>query len=277
MKRFGVLHHPFIPASLPLADEIASYLKQLGYDTFRCSSWEEDTLREVVGQLDMLIVLGGDGTMLRAGRVAAGYGIPIIGVNMGRLGFLAEVLPDQWQEAVDEILRGNFWQEERLMLEATMFRNGGLLVGRYRALNDVVISRGSLARLVRINAMVDGGHLTMYKADGVIVATPTGSTGYALAVGGPILPPELKNILLIAIAPHLCLDRSVILSEGTVVTLRVDTDHQAILTVDGQFEVEMFNGDRLEVKSSPHVAVFAHIRERNYFYRTLMERLRWSV
>ncbi len=277
MKHLGVLHHPFIPASVPLADEIAAYLRQKGYRVDRRSSWEAKVLREIIDQLDMLIVLGGDGTMLRAGRITAGFGIPILGVNLGRLGFLAEVFPDQWRESIDKVLSGDYWQEERLMLEARLIRNGGQLVGHYDALNDVVISRGSLARLVRVDAVVDGSHLTTYKADGVIISTPTGSTGYALAVGGPILPPELKNILLIAIAPHLSLDRGVVLSEGTVVVLRVDTDHQAILTVDGQFEVEMFSGDRLEVKSSPHVAVFAHTRDRNYFYRTLMDRLRWSV
>jgi len=277
MEHFGVLHHPFIPSSVPLADEIADYLRQKGYRVDRRSSWEAKALREIIDQLDMLVVLGGDGTMLRAGRIAAGFGVPIIGVNLGRLGFLAELFPDQWRESMDKVLAGEFWREERLMLEARLIRNGGQVVGHYDALNDVVISRGSLARLVRVDAAVDGGHLTTYKADGVIVSTPTGSTGYALAVGGPILPPELKNILLIAIAPHLSLDRGVVLSEGTVVVLRVDTDHQAILTVDGQFEVEMFNGDRLEVKSSPHIAVFAHTRDRNYFYRTLMDRLRWSV
>ena len=145
----------------------------------------------------------------------------------------------------------------------------------YHALNDVVISRGGLARMVTVQTWVDEGYLTTYRADGVIVSTPTGSTGYALAAGGPILPPELKNILLIPICPHLSLDRPVVLAQGVTVTLKAHADYPPILTVDGQFEIALADGDRVEVRASPHVSHFIHMQDRAYFYRTLMERLRW--
>ena len=145
------------------------------------------------------------------------------------------------------------------------------------ALNDVVVSRGSLARVVRIRADVNGGHLTTYVADGVIVSTPTGSTAYALAVGGPILPPDLRNILLIPIAPHLSLTRPIVLDRGSVVTLHVQTDHTAILTVDGQFLIDLQDGDRVIVTSSPHTARFVRVQPRSYFYKTLLERLKWTI
>ena len=147
----------------------------------------------------------------------------------------------------------------------------------YTALNDVVVSRGGLARLITVETWVDHSFLTSYRADGMIVATPTGCTGYALAAGGPILPPELKNILLIPICAHLSLDRPVVLSQGATVTLRTHADYQAILTVDGQFEIALAEEDRVEVRASQNVSKFVHLQDRAYFYRTLMDRLRWKA
>ncbi len=275
LKRIGLLFHPYIPSTRVVAAEIGDFLEQRGKEAWVASSWDEPAARRFLDSTDLLIALGGDGTLLRAGRLAAGYGVPILGVNMGRLGFLAEISPDTWQEALGRVLEGDYWLEERLMLDAEVHRDGQML-GTYRALNDVVVSRGTLARVIRVTAHVDGGRLTTYIADGVIVSTPTGSTGYALAAGGPILPPQLKNMLIIAIAPHLSLDRAVVLDEGSEVWLDVETDHQVILTVDGQFEVEMRHGDRLIVRASPYAARFVRLREPSYFYRTLMERLRWQ-
>ncbi len=274
-ERVGVLYHPYIPASRPLAEDIARHLADNGVESWAASSWDEAAVRRRLEHTDLLIALGGDGTLLRAGRLAAGYRVPILGVNLGRLGFLAEVSPDAWQDAIRRVMSGDYWLEKRLMLDAEVHRDGQML-GSYRALNDVVVSRGTLARVIRVTAHVDGGRLTTYVADGVIVATPTGSTGYALAAGGPILPPQLKNMLIVAIAPHLSLDKAVVLDEGAEVWLDVETDHQVILTVDGQFEVEMRHGDRLIVRASPYNAYFVRLQDPSYFYRTLMERLRWK-
>ena len=271
----GVLFHPYIPASRQVAEEVVAFVQARGLDAWMASSWDEALVRRHLERTDLLVALGGDGTMLRAGRLAAGYRVPILGVNLGRLGFLAEVEPGAWPEALERVLNEAYWLESRLMLDAELHRDGQVL-GSYRALNDVVVSRGTLARVIRVTAHVDGGRLTTYVADGVIVATPTGSTGYALAAGGPILPPELKNMLIVAIAPHLSLDKAVVLDEGSEVWLDVETDHQVILTVDGQFEVDMRHGDRLVVRASPYEAYFVRLQDRNYFYRTLMERLRWK-
>jgi NAD+ kinase len=205
--------------------------------------------------------------------MVAPHGVPIVGLNMGRLGFLSELTPDDWREKLPRILTGDFWVEERMMLHAKALR-GGTAFDEYQALNDVVISRGSLARIIRADTHIDGGHLVTYAADGVIVATPTGSTAYALAVGGPIMPPELHNILVIPIAPHLSLERAIVLSEGAVVDLHISTDHEAILTVDGQFALALADGDQVIVRASPHQARFARVQERTYFYKTLMARLR---
>jgi NAD+ kinase len=207
--------------------------------------------------------------------MTCGYGVPVLGVNIEHLGFLTELEPDEWMSALPRLLAGEAWVEERMMLYAEYHR-GDESQG-YEALNDVVVSRGSLARIVRLETHIDGSFLTTYAADGLIVATPTGSTAYAFAAGGPVLPPQLKNILLLPIAPHLSMDRAIVLSQGAMVKVLVHTDHQAILTVDGQFEYELQDGDQVTVQASHHAGRFVRLQDRTYFYRTLMERLRWPL
>lgn len=271
--RIGVLHHPKIPETQRVAAEITDFVGQLDVTAWLASTWDEPRIRDQVEHLDLALVLGGDGSTLRTARMVAPHGVPIVGLNMGRLGFLSELTPDDWREKLPRILTGDYWVEERMMLHAKAQR-GGTTFDEYQALNDVVISRGSLARIIRADTHIDGGHLVTYAADGVIVATPTGSTAYALAVGGPIMPPELHNILVIPIAPHLSLERAIVLSEGAVVDLHISTDHEAILTVDGQFALALADGDQVIVRASPHQARFARVQERTYFYKTLMARLR---
>jgi NAD+ kinase len=273
ISRIGVLYHPMIPRTQRVAGEIAHFVGQRGITAWIASTWDEPRVRDQVERLDLVLVLGGDGSTLRTARMVGAHGVPIVGLNMGRLGFLSELTPEDWYEKLPGILARDYWIEERLMLRAQAQR-GGATFGEYEALNDVVISRGSLARMIRVHTHIDGGHLSTYAADGLIVGTPTGSTAYALAVGGPILPPELHNILVIPIAPHLSMERAIVLSEGAVVDLRVNTDHEAILTVDGQFALALADGDRVVVRANSHPARFARVRERNYFYKTLMARLR---
>ena len=278
MKKAGLLHHPKLPESLTLAQEMAHHLEERGVSPWLCSAWEEDEIACQVSGLDLLITLGGDGTILRAARVAAEHSVPILGLNLGRVGFLAEMERGEWPEKLSLILEGKYWIEERMMLQAELWPEGkrepGTTPWTGEALNEFVVGRGTLARIVRLATYIDGEYLTTYAADGLIVATATGSTAYALAVGGPILPPELSNILLIPIAPHLCLDRAVVLSQGARVEVQVSTDHRAILTVDGQFDVELKDADRVVITASPHTCRFMRTQDKAYFYRTLVERLR---
>jgi len=273
MKRIGILHHPKLPQSQLLADEIAEWLAAHDVPSWQASSWDEAVVEKEIESLDLLITLGGDGTILRAARMGARHGVPILGLNLGRLGFLAELQPGGWPPQLSRMMTGDYWIEERMMLHAEFLQNGEFRRS-FEALNDVVVSRGSLARIVRLGAYVDGGYLATYAADGLIISTATGSTAYALAVGGPILPPELHNILVIPIAPHLSLDRAVVLAEGSTVSVEISTDHTAMLTIDGQFEVELQNEDTVVVKASPYQAHFIRMQEPTYFYRTLMARLR---
>jgi NAD+ kinase len=276
VRRIGILHHPKIAVSRPLADEIAELVGSQGVEAWQGSAWDEAGVAQQIGNFDLVITLGGDGTILRAARMCASHNVPVLGINLGRLGFLAELAPDEWRERIPRVLAGDYWIEERMMLRAESY-HAGEKVAVYEALNDVVLSRGGLARIVAVETHIDGGRLTTFIADGVIVATATGSTAYALAVGGPIMPPTLRNILLIPIAPHLTLNRAVILSEGDSVTLKISTDHRARLTVDGQFDQNLIDGDHVHVSASPHRCKFARLQSETYFYETLMEKLRWRT
>ena len=268
----GILHHPHKPISLPLALEIQERLVSDGRKAWTCSSWDEAAAKKEVARTDLVITLGGDGSLLRAARMAAPYGTLLLGINLGRVGFLSECTPDNWEGALTRLLARDYWVEERLMLHAETLRNGRV-IGQHEALNDVVISRGTLARVVQLDTWVDGGYLAHYYADGLIISTATGSTAYALAVGGPILPPELKSILIVPIAPHLSMDRAVVLAQGSRVKAQVKTDHQAILTVDGQYEFDLRNGDQVLIQACPHLSRFARVQPRSYFYRSLVARL----
>ncbi len=273
-SQIGLLYHPKLAESRVMAAEMLEFIEGLGASAWVSSSWSEESIKDRLKELDLLITLGGDGSLLRAARLTARAAIPILGINMGRLGFLVEVQPAEWPERVRQTLLGHGWIEERMMVHAEHYHEGQL-VRTYEALNEVVIGRGEFARVVRLHTDIDGVFLTTYTADGLIIATATGSTAYALAAGGPILPPELENFLLVPLAPHLSLERAVVLSKGVTVTVQVSTDHTAILTVDGQFEIELADQDQVVMRASPWVGRFVRLQEKNYFYRTLMQRLGW--
>jgi NAD+ kinase len=223
-------------------------------------------------EIDLLVTLGGDGSILQAARLAAPHHVLILGINLGRVGFLTEADAGQWKDVLSRALDGDYWVEERMMLRVAAWR-GQVMMTEVEALNDVVVGRHDRGRAVHLRAEVDGGELATYVADGLIVATPTGSTAYALAAGGPILPPQLRNILLVPVAPHLSMERPIVLAEGVTVRIMVIGRRPAVLMVDGQAAADLENRDVVRVEASPHVARFARVREQTYFYKTLVSRL----
>ena len=272
-RRLLIVYHPGVECAAALATAITVHLAgEAGVEVAQ-TSLENAEAQLSLARYDLLVALGGDGTMLRVGRLAAPHGTPILGVNLGRLGFLTEVQPGEWPEALARVLAGDYWIEERMMLRAEHHRQAECL-GAYEALNEVVAGRGgAIAHPVRLTTLIDGGEITTYVADGLIVATPTGSTAYALAVGGPILPPDLRNILLIAIAPHLSVDRGIVLAQGATVDIVVHADHEMYLSVDGQVGAQLQDGDGIRVRMNDHMAHFARVRPPSYFYKTLMARM----
>jgi NAD+ kinase len=260
--------YPKMPEAFAEGEAIAAYLKARGLDAI-CASLYDEELRKKVrrGDYDLLIAVGGDGSMLRAGHLCAPSRVPILGINLGRLGFLIQVDRKEWREYFEKLFKGEAWIENRMMLEAEHLRAGDSL-GSWQALNEVVVARGLMLRPVHLTATVDGRQLTSYVADGLIAATPTGSTAYALAAGGPILPPELRNILLVPIAPHLSVDRAVVLSEGSSVSIAVGSEN-AVLSVDGQPPINLMEGDRVGVHAAEVTAQFVRFGDPGYFYRNL--------
>ncbi|HRE46117.1 MAG TPA: NAD(+)/NADH kinase [Aggregatilineales bacterium] len=273
-KRVGVLGHPLRPITAEVCSEVAQTVRQRGAEAWCYTTWGAAEIRPQVAESDLIIAIGGDGSMLRAARLAAQYDVPVFGINAGHLGFLTESSLSEWDQALERLFSGMYWIETRMMIRAETWRNDSRLLVE-NALNDVVVSRGGASRSILVETYIDGGWTTTYNADGVIIATPTGSTAYALAVGGPILPPELANILVIPVAPHLSLDRPLVLAKGAVVELRIpdETMSEAMLTVDGENLNPLRSGDSIVVQGSEHRARFVRLRERHYFYRSLLDRL----
>ncbi len=265
----AIAAHPEIPQAHEEAGQIADFLTERGFDAFYGFLYDEDLhARVTAGKVDLMIALGGDGTMLRAGHLCAPLDIPIFGINMGKFGFLMEFRHDEWKTAIEKLLAGDSWLENRMLLCTEQWRRDELM-GRWEVLNEVVVSRGEIVRPVYLDASVDGRFLTTYVADGLIAATSTGSTAYALAAGGPILPPELRNILLVPVAPHLSIDRAIVLAEGSSVSITVHTDHQAVISIDGQTPIHLEDGDRVEARASDYTVQFVRIQDPGYFYRNL--------
>jgi NAD+ kinase len=268
-RRVVIATHPDIPEASSEAVAIASYLIDRGL-TAHHGALDDESLRARVknGECDVLVAIGGDGTMLRSAHLCAPHGVPILGINLGRFGFLIQVRREEWRSNLGDLLDGKFWIENRMMIRAEHRRAGDLL-GSWHALNEVVVCRGDLIRPVHISAIADGRLLTKYVADGLIAATPTGSTAYALAAGGPILPPELRNILLVPIAPHLSVDRAVVLSEGSSVSITVSGSGNAVFSIDGQLPVKLNEGEQVDVRAGDYTAKFVRFGDPGYFYRNL--------
>jgi NAD+ kinase len=270
-RRMFLLSHPRLSASRPLAEEMADQVRARGIKAEIVT--DKDALTTHYFEPgDMVVALGGDGWMLHAGRLTAEAGVPVLGVNLGRLGFLAEVQPTEWRSVFDRVYAGDYWIEQRMMLHTEVWRDDQHLQS-FDVLNEVVVSRGTVVRAVRLETHIDGGWLTTYMADGLIIATPTGSTAYALAAGGPILPPDLKNILLIPVAPHLSMERAIVLARGSTVTIIVHMEHEAVISGDGAIEHPLHDGDRIIIEAGLHTARFVRTQDPSYFYRTLMKRM----
>ena len=267
-QRPVIAAYPRMAEAFVEAQSMSGYLKEKGMEVPYGSLYDESLRKRVRrGEFDLLIMVGGDGSVLRAGNLCAPSKTPILGVNLGRIGFLIQVEKDEWREHLDRLLNGEAWIENRMMLHAEHIRSGELH-GSWNALNEVVVARGQTLRPVRLSASVDGRHLTSYVADGLIASTATGSTAYALAAGGPILPPELRNILLVPIAPHLSVDRAVVLAEGSMVSMQVNGEN-AVLSIDGQPSITLLEDDHIDIRAAEVTAQFVRFGDPGYFYRNL--------
>ena len=274
MKKVGILYHPMVKAAHIKARKLQEFLASSGISAWQCSAWEGEEARAQLNGTDLILSVGGDGTILRATQVAAPEMIPIIGINLGRLGFMTELSADEALEKLPSLLAGKGWIDERIMLVAELSATDQEPPRIFHALNDVVVGRGAIARVVYVEATINGQHLTTYKADGVIVATATGSTGYSLSAGGPVLYPQSKDFILVPIMPHLSPAHAMVLASTTVVTLHLTTVHQATLSIDGHINLPLSNGTTITVKRSPNTARFLRIHPETSFYSSLEQKLK---
>jgi NAD+ kinase len=273
VKKIGILYHPRVEITLVKAKELESFLKSRGVSVWVGSAWDADKTRSKLEGTDLLLTVGGDGTILRAVQAIIPGNTPVTGINQGKLGFLTEFDADEAVKQLPLLLDGKGWIDERAMLQAELATEGRE-TRVFHALNDVVMARGEIARLIRVDVVIDGQPLTTYKTDGVIVATATGSTGYALAAKGPILYPHSRDFLIVPVAPHLSLSYPLVVPETAAVVLRLYSYHAATLSVDGHINVPLSNGDTVTIRRSPHTARFWRLRPETFFFGSLEDKLK---
>jgi NAD+ kinase len=263
--------------------DLAKLVKSLGCEVFLeaataqhlgLKEFPTKTAEDFAGAIDLVVVLGGDGTMLGIGRQLAGSNVPLVGINMGRLGYMTDIPIQSVQDILPKIIAGEYEADTRTLLDAVVLRNGKE-INRALALNDVVVNRSGISGMVELAVHVNGSFMYNQRSDGLIVSTPTGSTAYALSAGGPILHPRVAGILLAPIAPHSLSNRPIVLPEDSVTIIEVVDGREVIVNFDMQSQTDLQTGDKIEVRQSEKTITLLHPRSHSD-YKTLREKLHWN-
>ncbi|MEP6640016.1 MAG: NAD(+)/NADH kinase [Chloroflexota bacterium] len=250
VKRIGFAYNPTIEASVELSSRAAGWCQMHGIDHWQSQSGDMPGLCRELARSDALVVLGGDGTFLRAVRAVAEVDVPILGVNLGKVGFLSKAEAGELDTVLAKIVDGRFTIDERMAVEGRILRDGKPIdEARHVALNDIVVARGALARVCRLDVAIDDTHLATFIADGLVVSSPTGSTGYSFSAGGPILDPVSRNLVVTPIAAYLSAIRSVVVSPQQMVRCTVVDAYEALVSVDGREDIPVAVGDVVEVRA----------------------------
>ena len=276
LKRAAIFHHPQSEGAAVFADQLARELARAGVNSFVKDAWAEVDDARVAG-CELMVCIGGDGTVLRAARISVPHAIPILGVNMGHLGFLTDMSPRDLFNNIERVLAMDWRVEERLMVRGVHRDGARTPTVEYHGLNDIVVSRRQAGRPIYVDVVIDGARLAVYRCDGIIVATPTGSTGYSLSAGGPILTPTEHHLVLTPVSAHLALGRSLVLQQNSSIELRVTSDNGAILSVDGQEDVPISSGAVVTVSVSPHTTRFVRFTDPATFFSDLAEKLEFQL
>ncbi|HEX5081193.1 MAG TPA: NAD(+)/NADH kinase [Blastocatellia bacterium] len=275
LKTIGAVVGPRKPEALEVVSRLREWCESRGIELRAVNSVAEPG-GELDDDIDLVVVLGGDGTMLGAARMMGEREIPVLGVNFGFLGYMTEFTLEEMFPALENVRKGNFAVERRMMIDVTLNRGGEAAAAR-RALNDAVITKSTPARMIEIESYINGMLVNSFRADGMIVATPTGSTAYSLSAGGPIVHPSMSAILLTPICPHMLSNRPAVVPGESVVDLifkRADTD--LLLTIDGQPGVELQHDDRITLRRSETAFNLVQPTNRNYF-EVLRTKLKWGT
>jgi NAD+ kinase len=280
--KIGIIAKANIDEPLEITKNLTTWLKEKNVEVFvekvlgdqigHMNSVEQAELPELV---DVILVFGGDGTFLGMSRLACKHGTPILGINLGGLGFLTEVTVDELYPMMERIIEGNYEVEERQMLLTTIHREKNI-IGTYEVLNDVVINKGAVARIIDLGIYIDDSHVTTYKADGIILSTPTGSTAYSLSAGGPIVHPTIPVTIITPICPHTLTNRQLVVSSDMKVEIKVTThEPDTYLTLDGQIGVRLNTGDIIEVQRADTSVKLIKSPYRDFF-TILKTKLMWG-
>ena len=282
MKTYGIIAKRNKPEALSLSRAIREWLEMRGIKTvvdrtvaesMGCSNPVD--VKEIPSHAELLIVLGGDGTLLSVARLKGVEAIPILGINLGGLGFITETFKEETFQVLEKIVAGDFETEKRLMLKATVYR-GEKIIGESKVLNDIVINKGALARIIDLETYIDGGYLTTFKADGLILSTPTGSTAYSLAAGGPVMYPSLNAIVVNPICPHTLTNRPIVLPDSVSVRVILKAFKQDVhLTLDGQVGMPLKGDDVVEAHKATSYINLIKSPYKTYF-ELLRTKLRWG-
>lgn len=249
VTRIGFAYNPTIESAAELQERAAGWCRMRGVGYWAAPAGETATLVGELPSTDVLVVLGGDGTFLRAAQAVAEVDVPLLGVNLGKVGFLSKAEAHQLEAVLGQLHTGAFSVTERMGLAGSILLAGRPASTQFTALNDIVVARGSLARVVKLDVTIDESHLATFVADGLVVSSPTGSTGYSFSAGGPILDPQSRNLVVTPIAGYLSAIRSIVVSPRQVVRARVVDAHEALVSVDGREDHRISVGDIVEVRA----------------------------
>ncbi len=247
--RLGFAYNPTIPAAIELGEAATGWCRVRGIAHWTVAAGETARLVEELPATDILVVLGGDGTFLRAAQAVAVVDVPILGLNVGKVGFLSKAEANELEPMLERLTSGAYTVRERMALTGAVLPGGRPSADRFMALNDIVVARGSLARVVRVDVTIDESHLATFVADGLVVASPTGSTGYSFSAGGPILEPQSRNLVVTPIAGYLSAIRSIVVAPDQVVRARILDAHEALVSIDGREDHRIDVGDVVEVRA----------------------------
>lgn len=288
IKRIGVVVKPHQPDALATLCRLTEWLNQRNISLVGAPELDHERIKhetgcavsivendEIARQVDLMLVLGGDGTMIATARLIGDTKVPVMGVNYGGLGYLAEFRIEELLTALEPVLAGNYKLERRLML-AVELRRGEEVVTRNRVLNDVVVNKSALARIIEIETYLDGQFVNSFRADGLIVATPTGSTAYNLSAGGPIIFPSMNAVVITPICPFTLSNRPIVVPDDSLIEVRLKTENEEVaLTLDGQVGFPLEAGDRVVIRKSKTTFNLVQPKNRNYF-DLLRDKLKWG-
>lgn len=281
MKKIAIFAKVHDPRCQGVASELITWLEARGLISLvephlaRHLGCKGINSADIPDQADLVVVLGGDGTLISGARLVGDRQVPILGVNLGSLGFLTEITLDELYPALESCLKGDFRISERMMLRATVVR-GGTDVEEHKVLNDVVINKGALARIADLETTVNGAYLTTFKADGLIISTPTGSTGYSLSADGPIVHPELDCLIITPICPHTLTNRPIVVAGDALVSVELKSvNEDVLLTLDGQVGVELMHGDTILIRKAKQRTRLIKSSSKDYF-EVLRTKLKWG-